>query len=224
MEGGGRETKEGWGYCEWKAKCFSDTGADMLWWAQRGAPVLLSAGQGSFNGSITSWFFLLFYFYAQIYLSECTCISEKHCLCADISNLFKCLTNDLYTEVIKKKTCIINFILYVMLNTRVTAFKHKNSWQNWGILNRLQKQKPSLLMLDLNTFEFSANEVFLFPWNPDDAPPFLVAVFGDAFGNADRCHLWAWPLLSVWLLSKGKVFGSKWRPKLCATINRLLSV
>lgn len=28
--GGGRESTEGWGYCEWKTKCFSDSHADVL--------------------------------------------------------------------------------------------------------------------------------------------------------------------------------------------------
>lgn len=27
---GGRESREGWGYCEWKTKCFSDSPGDVL--------------------------------------------------------------------------------------------------------------------------------------------------------------------------------------------------
>lgn len=49
--GGGRESREGWGYCEWKTKCFSDSHADVLRWTQQGAPILLSAGQGSSGAS-----------------------------------------------------------------------------------------------------------------------------------------------------------------------------
>lgn len=102
-EEGGREMKEGWGYCEWKTKCFSNTRADTLWWTQQGASILLSAGQGSFNGSITSCFF---YSRALIFLSEGS-YSWK-----TLSGLifplwlqssFKSLINNLCIEVVKTK-------------------------------------------------------------------------------------------------------------------------
>ena len=44
---GGRERRDGRGYCEWKSKCFSDSHGDVLRWTQREAAVLLSAGQVS---------------------------------------------------------------------------------------------------------------------------------------------------------------------------------
>lgn len=50
---GGRHSGEGRGYCEWKTKCFTDSHGDVLRWTQRGAPVLLSAGQVS-SGALTA--------------------------------------------------------------------------------------------------------------------------------------------------------------------------
>lgn len=50
---GGRDSREGRGYCEWKTKCFADSHGDVLRWTQRGAFVLLSAGQVS-SGALTA--------------------------------------------------------------------------------------------------------------------------------------------------------------------------
>ena len=50
---GGRESRDGRGYCEWKSKCCADSCGDVLRWTRRGATVLLSAGQLSL-GALTA--------------------------------------------------------------------------------------------------------------------------------------------------------------------------